>query len=313
MKSPNEFGGLIQMASAMAISGTVGIFVLESGQSAWNVVFLRCVFGALGLLVYCLARGLLRPGMFTLATFGWTLLAGVALVLNWVLLFAAYPLASISLATAVYNFQPFFLIALGVVFLGERPTLRKLSWAAIAFGGLLLVLRIGSAELTSAGSYLTGLGLALGAGALYAVTSIIVKRLSHIAPQVLALVQVTLGALLLLPMADLDALPSAPFEWGALVAIGLVHTTLTYILLYSAIQKLPTTSVAPLAFIYPAVAILLDYLVYGQSMAWTQMAGVGLILLAAAGVSMNWRMPTRNRAHSEPACEPECAPGTRSA
>lgn len=293
MNSSIERGGLAQMAAAMAISGTVGIFVLESGQSAWNVVFLRCVFGALGLLAYCLARGLLKPGLFTRATLGWTLLAGLAIVLNWVLLFSAYPLASISLATAVYNFQPFFLIALGAIFLGERPTLGKLSWSILAFGGLMLVLRIEPAELAQAGSYLYGLSLALGAGALYAVTSIIVKRLRHITPHVLALVQVSLGALLLLPMVDLKALPAAPTEWATLVAIGLVHTSLTYILLYSAIQKLPTTSVAALAFIYPAVAILLDYVVYGQRMAWSQTAGVGLILLAAAGVSLNWRLLVR--------------------
>ena len=253
MKANNEAGGLAQMAAAMAISGTVGVFVLESGQSAWNVVFLRCAFGALGLLAYCLARGLLRPGIFTRATLGWTLLAGVAIVLNWVLLFSSYRLASISLATAVYNFQPFFLIALGAMFLGERPTLGKLGWSVAAFGGLLLVLRIEPAELAQAGGYLHGLALALGAGALYAVTSIIVKRLKHIAPHVLALVQVSLGALLLLPMVDFGALPTAPAQWGILAAIGLVHTSLTYILLYSAIQKLPTTSVAALAFIYPAV------------------------------------------------------------
>jgi len=302
MKTASERGGLAQMAAAMTISGTVGVFVLESGQSAWNVVFFRCVFGALGLLAYCLARGLLRPGIFTRATLGWTLMAGVAIVLNWVLLFSAYRLASISLATAVYNFQPFFLIALGAVFLGERPTLGKLGWSVMAFGGLLLVLRIEPAELAQAGGYLHGLALALGAGGLYAVTSIIVKRLRHIAPHVLALVQVSLGALLLLPMVDFGALPHAPAQWGMLVAIGLLHTSLTYILLYSAIQKLPTTSVAALAFIYPAVAIMLDYLVYGQRLAGSQVAGVGLILLAAAGVSLNWRLPARRGAPCGQAC-----------
>ncbi len=302
MKANNEAGGLAQMAAAMAISGTVGVFVLESGQSAWNVVFLRCAFGALGLLAYCLARGLLRPGIFTRATLGWTLLAGVAIVLNWVLLFSSYRLASISLATAVYNFQPFFLIALGAMFLGERPTLGKLGWSVAAFGGLLLVLRIEPAELAQAGGYLHGLALALGAGALYAVTSIIVKRLKHIAPHVLALVQVSLGALLLLPMVDFGALPTAPAQWGILAAIGLVHTSLTYILLYSAIQKLPTTSVAALAFIYPAVAIMLDYTVYGQRLAWSQVAGVSLILLAAAGVSLNWRLPRRRGGAGRDAC-----------
>lgn len=293
MKTSSDNVGLIQMAAAMMISGTVGVFVLESGQSAWNVVFFRCVFGALGLLAYCLARGLLRPGIFTRKTLAWTVVAGVAIVLNWVLLFSAYSLASISLSTAVYNFQPFFLIALGAIFLGERPTMGKLGWSVLAFGGLLLVLQIEPTELAEAGGYLHGLALALGAGALYAVTSIIVKRLKHIAPHVLALVQVTLGALLLLPMVDFTALPIGPTQWGLVVMIGLLHTSLTYILLYSAIQKLPTTSTAALAFIYPAMAILLDYVVYGQQLALSQLAGVSLIFLAAAGVSLNWQFKWR--------------------
>src|SRR5690606_10823149 len=194
MKPNSERGGLVQMAVAMTISGTVGVFVLESGQTAWNVVFFRCVFGAVGLLVYCLARGLLRPGIFTRRTLLWAMAAGIAIVLNWVLLFSAYRWASISLSTAVYNFQPFFLIALGAIFLGERPTPGKLGWSVLAFGGLVLVLRIEPAELAQAGGYLYGLSLALGAGALYAVTAVIVKRLKHIAPHVLALVQVALGA-----------------------------------------------------------------------------------------------------------------------
>ena len=116
MNPSSERLGLAQMAAAMTLSGTLGVFVLESGQSAWNVVFFRCVFGALSLFLYCWARGLLKPGLFTARTLALALAAGAALVLNWVLLFSAYRLASISLATAVYNVQPFFLIGLGVLF-----------------------------------------------------------------------------------------------------------------------------------------------------------------------------------------------------
>ncbi|EHK66167.1 DMT family transporter [Achromobacter arsenitoxydans] len=290
--------GLAQMAAAMTLSGTLGVFVLESGQSAWNVVFFRCVFGALSLFLYCWARGLLKPGLFTARTLALALGAGAALVLNWVLLFSAYRLASISLATAVYNVQPFFLIGLGVLFLGERPSRGKLAWSVVAFAGLLLVLRLGDTNLAGGSAYLSGLMLGLGAAALYGVTAIIVKRLKGIAPQVLALVQVTLGAVMLLPMADFNALPAQPAQWGCLVALGLIHTCLMYILMYSAIQKLPTTSTAALSFIYPAVAILLDFVVYGHRMDASQIAGVALIFLAAAAVSLNWtwRMPGRPRA-----------------
>ena len=42
--------GVLQMLAAMALSGTIGWFVLQSGQPVWNVVFVRCVLGALGLV-----------------------------------------------------------------------------------------------------------------------------------------------------------------------------------------------------------------------------------------------------------------------
>ncbi|MGE8640144.1 MAG: EamA family transporter, partial [Achromobacter sp.] len=47
----------------------------------------------------------------------------------------------------------------------------------------------------------------------------------------------------------------------------------------------------------PAVAIMLDFLVYGHRMDATQVVGVAMIFLAAAGVSLNWtwRLPGRPR------------------
>src|SRR3712207_4061384 len=104
-----EISGQLEMVAAMALSGTIGFFVVESGQGIWNVVFFRCLFGALGLLAYCWAKGLLAPWPFSPRTLVLALLSGAAIVLNWVLLFSSYGHASISVATAVYNTQPFFL------------------------------------------------------------------------------------------------------------------------------------------------------------------------------------------------------------
>ena len=49
------------MVAAMLISGTIGWFVLASGLPVLEVVFWRCVFGAVTLLVICAAFGFLRP------------------------------------------------------------------------------------------------------------------------------------------------------------------------------------------------------------------------------------------------------------
>ncbi|ARP86493.1 DMT family transporter [Bordetella genomosp. 9] len=290
MATPTERTGALQMSAAMAMSGTLGYFVLESGQGPFNVVFFRCLFGALALLVYCHARGLLSRRYFGRTSFGLAVAAGAALVMNWVLLFSAYRLASISLSTAVYNFQPFFLMGLGAVFLGERPSLTKVAWAGVAFGGLLMLLDLQGSSALSHDHYLSGLLLGMGAGFLYAVTAIIVKRLAGIPPHLLALVQAVVGIVMLAPMADFSALPATAGQWICLAVLGVVHTCLMYILLYSAIQKLPTAMLAALSFIYPAVAILVDYAFFAQRLDLAQAAGISLILLAVAGVTLNWRL-----------------------
>ncbi|TIX03008.1 MAG: EamA/RhaT family transporter, partial [Mesorhizobium sp.] len=84
-------------------------------------------FGAATLLVICAALGLLR-GTLTPRVAGLAVLGGAAIVINWLLLFSAFPRASISIATAVYNTQPFMLVGFGALFLGERLTLAKLAW-----------------------------------------------------------------------------------------------------------------------------------------------------------------------------------------
>jgi drug/metabolite transporter (DMT)-like permease len=290
MTDKAERSGGLEMAAAMAISGTIGYFVIESGQSVWNVVFFRCLFGAICLATYCGWRGLLRPWRFTKSTFLLCLVGGVAIVLNWVLLFSAYDRVTISIATAVYNMQPFFLILLGVVLFGERPTADALGFIAVAFAGLLMVVKIDPAGLSLTGGYLAGIGLALGAAALYAVASVVTKHLRGIPPHLIALVHVALGVGMLAPFADFSSLPSDATSWSFLATIGVVHTSLMYILLYSALQKLPTARVAVLSFVYPAVAILVDYLAYGRDLSAAQWGGIALILLGSAGVNLKWRL-----------------------
>jgi len=289
MKSPLGLSGRLEMIAAMGLSGTIGYFVVESGQSVWNVVFFRCLFGALSLFAYCWAKGLLTPWPFSAKTLMLATLSGVAIVLNWVLLFSSYGHASISVATAIYNTQPFFLILLGMILFGERPTGDALGFIALAFVGLLMVTQVQAGSLSWSGSYVIGLLQALGAAFLYAVTSVIVKQLKGIPPHVIALVQAMLGTAMLLPLADFASLPTSSLQWGYLAVLGVVHTGIMYILLYAALQKLPTPVIAVLSFTYPAVAILIDYLAYGRDLSLGQWSGILLILLGSAGVNLKWR------------------------
>lgn len=288
--------GTLEMISAMLICGTIGWLVVVSGQPVLDVVFWRCVFGAATLLVICAAMGLLRPGVLTRATFGLALLSGAAIVGNWVLLFGSYSRASIAIGTAVYNVQPFLLVLLGALFLGEKVTAQKLAWLGLSFIGMLAIVSAHGEAGQVGSDYLGGIALALGAAALYAVAALIIKRLTGVPPHLIALIQAVTGVLLLAPWANLSPLPQATTAWASLATLGIVHTGIMYVLLYGAIQKLPTALTGALSFIYPIAAIFVDWFAFGHRLTPLQWLGVVAILLAAAGMQRGWSLNLRRLA-----------------
>lgn len=276
--------GVWQMSLAMIISGSIGAFVLLSGLPVIDVVFWRCLIGAVTLLLFILLSR--QPfSRLTRLTLALAILGGVALVINWLLLFAAYSRVSIGMATVVYNTQPFMLVLLSMM-LGEKVSAVKWAWLLLAFSGVVILL---SSELTPAHSdnLVTGIVLALGAAFFYALTAIIARKLQPLPAQHIAFIQVIVGTVMLLPLVHAPEFNSH-FPWHYLLILGVVHTGIMYQLLYSAIQKLPTPVTGSLSFIYPLVAILVDYLVFHHALAPLQLAGGVLILLAAAGNNLGW-------------------------
>lgn len=276
--------GAIEMSVAMTIAGTIGWFVIVSGLPVLDVVFWRCLFGAIALSGICAYLGLLRTRLAWSALL-LAALGGIAIVLNWILLFAAYSRASIAIATTVYNTQPFVLVCLGTIFLGERLTLKKLAWLALAFGGLVLIVQVGATQGTAGLRYIAGVAMALGAAALWAIAALLTKRLIGTPPHLIALIHVCIGTVMLAPFAAWSHPPARPGTWSLLVTVGVVHTGLVYVLMYGAIQRLPTYIQGSLSFIYPVVAIAVDVLAFGRRFEATQVIGAIAILVAVVGMN----------------------------
>ncbi|MCY1689297.1 DMT family transporter [Yersinia enterocolitica] len=282
--------GVVEMIAAMLISGTVGWPVIASGQPAVTVVFWRCVFGAFAMFIACFVLGLLKRGVLTRQHIAIAIIGGITLVLNWVLLFGAYSYASISVATVTYHTQPFMLVGLGVLFFGEKLTANTLGWLLVAFGGMLFIIIGQQGAITLGSDYLIGVVMALGAAFMYAVTAAIIKRLKGLPPHLIVLIQLLVGAILLAPFVRWSDFPLPGSTWGLLLIIGVIHTGLMSSLLYGAIQKIPTSLVGALSFIYPVVAIFVDWLVFGHRLSIMQMVGTSAILLAAAGMNFGWKL-----------------------
>lgn len=297
-----ELKGSIELTAAMILSGTLGIFVVESGASPFNVVFFRCLFGAVALGLYCLVRGFFKNHGFTPKKVGLAALGGVFIVFNWAFLFESYESTSITVATVVYHTQPFYVMLLGAVLFRDKITATKLGWLVVAFAGLVLVAGVSLSDFQDGdrSGYLAGLGLALLAAVFYALSTVITKRVTGVKPHLVALIQVVLGIPLLAPFAAFGEMGGMGADWGWLIGLGLIHTCLMYVLMYSSYQKLPTAKIAVLAFVYPAVAMLCDWAVYGHSITLLQALGIPLIVGASLGVNLGWRLGPR-RAAAAPA------------
>jgi len=290
MKLTNEKIGLIELVVAMILSGTIGFFVLEAGQSSFNVVFYRCLFGMLSLGLFCFAKGLFKREYFQPKTLSLIALGGLCIVFNWVLLFKSYTLTSITVGTVVYHTQPFFVLFLGSVLFKEQIGAHKITWTVLAFIGVVMISKLDTEMLMNPGNYTVGIGYALGAAILYGIATLIAKQLKHVKPHVTAFLQVTLGVCCLYPFADFAASPTTSAAWSYLLILGVVHTCLMYILLYSSFQKLKVSQIAVLSFIYPAVSIVVDYVVYGYTITALQGLGIVFIFASSLGVNRGWKI-----------------------
>nr|WP_298687485.1 DMT family transporter [uncultured Dongia sp.] len=277
---------------AMAIIGTVGAFATESKLDPVTIVFWRCVFGTLFLGAWCALRGYLRWHALSIAKLGLAALGGICMVLSWTAFFAGFSMTSIATTTIVYHIQPFFVVLIGAVILKERITLDQIMWMAAAFLGVVLAsgLVLSPGPLTS--TWAQGIVMSLGAALLYAIATILAKGLGDQRPELTALCQTITGCMMLAPFADFaQAVPAASWHW--LIGIGVLHTGIAYVLIYSAYPRLSTPMIGVLTFIYPLVAILVDWAIYDHPLGWAQAIGMVLIATGTLAVRLGWRLPSR--------------------
>ncbi len=272
------------MALAMALSGTIGLVVMQSGQAPLTVVFFRCLIGGAALAAWLtLSRSWSRMRGADLA---WLIGGGLALVLNWLCLFTAYRYSSISVATVVYHTQPFMLLAITALVQREAFDRARMPWLVLAFVGVVLIseLSLGAASRAS----WRGVALACAAAFLYAIATLVTRRLKHLPSAQIAVVQMAVGTAVLMPIAWPAMGPLDARGWLAVLTLGLVHTAFMYTIMYAAFQRLPAQSIAALSFIYPLVALLVDLLFFKVVLSPWQWLGMGAILLAVIADQRKW-------------------------
>src|SRR6185436_17520362 len=130
--------------------------------------FFRCLIATLCLGVYGLYKGLFNRAVFRSGELRYIVIAGIALVINWVFIFQAFRLSSITIGIASYYTEPFFLIGLGVVLLKEKFNRSTIIWTVLAFIGLLLIIMNNQQPASAENATLLGIACALTGAFFYA-------------------------------------------------------------------------------------------------------------------------------------------------
>lgn len=273
---------MIQLALAMTIWGTLGIFALWSGLSAMELAFYRCFIGSILLGMYSWKKGYFSHTSINRRNILYALSSGIFIVLNWICLFKSFQWASITIGNVSYYLQPIFLVLLGIVFFKESVRTKQWFYITVTTIGVMLTSNP-QGDLTESNPYLiAGIACAVGAGLLYAFATIIVKFIKDMPPALTTFIQLAVGCFILIPWVNL--LGSINLSKQALInilIIGIIHTPIAYILYYQALKQVNLTIVAVLSYIDPIVAIITDIIFCNRTLNGWQMLGILLTFIGS--------------------------------
>ncbi len=264
---------------AMTAFGTISVFVRNIGLSSFEIAFWR---GAVALVVLWLIRRVgyrRQDGQATAGQRFFLFLSGMAVGLNWALLFMAYEYTSVAVATLAYYFAPVIVIALSPVLFKEKMTLVQFGCFVMAALGLFMV--IGTGDL-SGGNQMRGILYGLGAAAFYAGIILANKAVPAVGGLERTYIQFggasALLFLILIRRGGFAVFQASAASIANLLVVGIFHTGLCYWLYFSSIRELPGQQTAILSYIDPFVAILVSVLVFQEPIRASQGIGAGLIL-----------------------------------
>ena len=267
------------LTASMIIFGTLGLFTRNISLSSGELALYRAVLAAALILVYLTVTGQSLPIGTIRRELPLLIVSGMAMGINWVLLFQAYRFTTISMATLSYYFAPVIVIVACPILFREKMTPRQLICFVMSTAGLVLIIGAGGA---GNGTDLIGVLFGLGAAVFYATVILMNKFIRQVTGIHRTLIRFGGAILILLPYVALTGgfhLGSLDGRgWICMLIVGLVHTGITYCMYFSSLKDLSGQETAVLSYMDPLVATLISVLLLGEPMTPAQALGGVMIL-----------------------------------
>lgn len=266
--------------------GVIGIFfnlLSGLGFTQMQVVAIRAVTAALVLGVYILARdpALLRVRLRDCWCFVGTGIISLVFF-NWCY-FTAMETTSLAVAAVLLYTAPVFVMLFSAVLFREPIGRRKVLALVMTFAGCLLVAGMPGGGSVSPRGILTGLGAGVGY-ALYSIFSrfALEKGYSSATISLYTFLFAGAAALPLSRLWEAGALLIRPEAAAGALGIGVLCCVFPYLLYTRGLAGVETGQAAIMATVEPAVAALVSFALYGESLLGAKGAGILLIFAAVA-------------------------------
>lgn len=270
----------IMLSISMAVFGTLGLFTRNIPVSSGELALYRAILAAMLITIFLLItrqkidfKSIKKELLLLLAS-------GIAMGINWILLFEAYKYTTISAATLSYYFAPVLVTVVCPILFREKMTAKQIICFVMSTIGLVLI--IGIENIGGSGADVIGILFGMGAAAFYATVIILNKFIKKVEGIHRTLLQFFAAILVLTPYVmctsgfNLGSLDG--FGWMNLLIVGLVHTGITYCLYFSALKELRGQETAILSYIDPLVAVLVSVLILQEKITSLQVLGGTFIL-----------------------------------
>ncbi len=269
----------LMMTASMAIFGTLAPFVRNINVSSGELALYRAVLAALMIGAYLLVTKQKFSFEGIKKEIPLLLLSGVAMGINWILLFEAYKYTTVSVATLSYYFAPVIVTVVCPFLFKEKLTAKQIICFVMSTAGLVLITGMSKSE---GGNDLAGILFGLGAAVFYATVILLNKFIRNVEGLQRTILQFCSAIITLLPYVFLTGGITLGTLDGKglmnLLIVGIVHTGITYCMYFSSLKELPGQKAAILSYIDPLVAVMISVTVLGESMTVLQLCGGALIL-----------------------------------
>lgn len=274
---------LIFALLAATLMGTIGVLARFADLPAEHITFYRLLLGALFLMAYMLLTG--KGQQIRHKPSKRTLINGAMLAGFMAFYIEAIQYTQMATVIMIIYLAPVVSSVFAHFVFNERLNRFSMASVVLALAGFILMLPVTSSQ-SLYDSEILGYFYALLSLLTYSGFILINRKPSAASPYQSTLVQLSIGALCLLPLVLTTPLLPSLNQFAWLLAIGFFPGFLAILFAVKALSQLTSVTYGTLSYVEPVVVVTLAWWLFYEALTAQQLCGVGLIILA--GITQGW-------------------------